>query len=505
MSPLRAWPLLVRLVLAAGLGALAATGLAPFDLWYLTCIALVLLPLIYCTSERAAPAAWLGWFFGFGYFALALAWIVEPFFVDAARHGWMAPFALGLLAGGLALFWAVAFWAAAGFGRTPVARVLALVLIWAVVEAVRARIFTGFPWAASGQIWVQTDVARLLAFIGPDGLNLVTLTITLPLGLVLLPQSRRGLLGFAVAPAMLCIAVLVIVPSPPVEVKMTGKTVRLVQPNAPQHQKWDPEHIPVFFHRQNEFTAAEPKPDLVVWPEAALANRVEGVVDPLARIAEAANGAQVALGVLRPDADGFYNTLLRLDEKGAPNGVYDKHHLVPFGEYLPFGGFLERIGLNALAQVVPSGMLAGPAPGLIEFGELGRALPLICYEAVFAPLVSSVPERADFLLQITNDAWFGEWSGPYQHLAQAQMRAIEQGVPMVRVANTGVSAMIDPYGRIMGEIPLGQAGYVDLGLPAPLTPTIYAKYGEIPLLFVVFLWFFALCAHRMDVIGLNKD
>ncbi|MEX0281156.1 MAG: apolipoprotein N-acyltransferase, partial [Arenibacterium sp.] len=332
-----------------------------------------------------------------------------------------------------------------------------------------------------------------------------TLAVTIPLGLVLLPQARRGMLWLAVAPAVLCIAVLALLPMPPEDAETTGKTVRLVQPNAPQHQKWDPAFIPVFFQRQIEFTSAGPKPDLVVWPEAALANRVEGVNDPLARVAEAANGAQVALGILRPDAAGFYNSLLQLDAMGAPSGLYDKHQLVPFGEYLPFERLFNRLGLNALSQVVPSGMLAGPGPDLIDFGELGRALPLICYEAVFAPLVNAMPDRADFLLLVTNDAWFGTWSGPYQHLAQAQMRAIEQGLPMLRVANTGVSAVIDPYGRVIGDIPLGQAGYTDLALPAPLSPTIYSVYGETPLLFVVFLWFFALCAHRVDVIGRNSD
>lgn len=505
MSPLVAWPLAFRLVIAFALGGLAATGLAPFDFWFLTCLALILLPLIFCANNRAGPSAWTGWFFGIGYFALALSWIVEPFQVDVARHGWMAPFALVLTTAGLSIFWALAFWGATRFGRSPAARVFALVLFWSVAEALRARIFTGFPWAAPGQVWVDTNLALLLAFVGPDGLNLLTLAITLPLGLVLMPQSRRVVLGLAITPAILCIGVLVILPDPPERVAMTGKTVRLVQPNAPQDQKWDPAFIPEFFARQVAFTAETPTPDLVVWPEAALANFVEGVDDPLARIAEAAKGAQVALGILRPDSNGFFNSLVRLDAEGVVSGVYDKSHLVPFGEYLPFAEHLERFGLSALARVVPDGMLAGPGPTLLDFQDLGRALPLICYEAIFAPLVAAMPERADFLLQVTNDAWFGARSGPYQHLAQARMRAIEQGLPLVRVGNTGVSAVIDPYGRTIGILPLGQAGYLDLGLPAPLPLTVFAKYGEIPLLYVVFLWFFALCAHRMDVIGRNSD
>jgi apolipoprotein N-acyltransferase len=505
MTPASGWPLPFRLALAFGLGALAASGLAPFHAWYATAPALVLVPLVFGAARRGSEAGWTGWCFGLGYFALALSWIVEPFLVDAARHGWMAPFALLFMAGGLSLFWAAAFWGALHLGRTVATRTWALVLLWSLAEVARGRILTGFPWGAPGQIWVGTDMAQALAVVGPEGLTLVTLAITLPVGLVLLPQTRRLVRGGALLPALGVVAALGAWPGLPEEAAMTNKTVRLVQPNAPQHQKWHPDFIPVFFARQVGFTAEPGRPDLVVWPEASLANHVEGVSDPLGRIGQAAGDAQVALGILRPDADGFFNSLLQLNAAGQPVGLYDKHHLVPFGEYLPFGDVLDRLGLRALARVVPDGMLAGPGPALLDFGALGRALPLICYEAVFSQEVAAMPERADFLLQITNDAWFGEWSGPYQHLAQAQMRAIEQGLPMVRVANTGVSAMIDPYGRIIGQLPLGEAGFADLGLPAPLPPTFYSVYGGFPVFFVQFLLFSGLCAARAGVIRRNSD
>ena len=273
---------------------------------------------------------------------------------------------------------------------------------------------------------------------------------------------------------------------------MTGQTVRLVQPNAPQQQKWDPAYMPVFFQRQVEYTAAAPRPDLVVWPEAALPNRLNITGDPLQIIADAAAGAEVVLGLLRPGTEGYYNSLVRLDGTGAVAGIYDKHHLVPFGEYIPYANLFSQIGLSAIANAVPGGMTAGPGPQLMPFGALGTAVPLICYEAVFAQDVAGAPGRGSFLLQITNDAWFGTWSGPYQHLAQARMRAVEQGLPMIRVANTGISAMIDPHGRIIAELPLGEAGYADAPLPAALPPTFYAKTGDFPVFLLTLALVFGL-------------
>jgi apolipoprotein N-acyltransferase len=174
--------------------------------------------------------------------------------------------------------------------------------------------------------------------------------------------------------------------------------------------------------------------------------------------------------------------MIYLDEKGQQRGLYDKHHLAPFGEYVPLGDLMARLGVFGLATTTGNGFSAGPGPALLDVGKLGRAVPLICYEAVFPQDVNGAPDRADFLLQITNDAWFGTRSGPYQHLAQAQMRAIEQGLPMMRSANTGVSAMIDPQGRITESLPLGQAGYVDAVLPEQQARTIYSWIGDSPVL-----------------------
>ena len=489
MIPFLSRSLLARSVAAALLGAAGALGLAPLGLWPVTVLAQACLTALLAAGPRRGQAFLTGWLFGTGYFALALVWIVEPFMVDVARHGWMAPFALVFMSGGLALFWGAAFWGAARLARRGGARIALLACTWTLAEFARAYLFTGFPWAAPGQIWVGTPVMPLLAWIGPQGLNLATFLAALPLGLLLSAGHHTTRLA-SLAPALLLAAATL--PPPQGEVAMTGQTVRLVQPNAPQQQKWDPAYMPVFFQRQVEYTAAAPRPDLVVWPEAALPNRLNITGDPLQIIADAAAGAEVVLGLLRPGTEGYYNSLVRLDGTGAVAGIYDKHHLVPFGEYIPYANLFSQIGLSAIANAVPGGMTAGPGPQLMPFGALGTAVPLICYEAVFAQDVAGAPGRGSFLLQITNDAWFGTWSGPYQHLAQARMRAVEQGLPMIRVANTGISAMIDPHGRIIAELPLGEAGYADAPLPAALPPTFYAKTGDFPVFLLTLALVFGL-------------
>ncbi len=485
MSPLLTWPIWAKLGIAIGLGALAALGLAPWGYWPLTVAALAAVPFLLGAVLHPGAGFAIGWAFGTGYFALALMWIIEPFFVDAARHAWMAPFALALMSGGMAVFWGIAFWGAVRLARVAGGRVTALVCTLSLAEFARAHLLSGFPWGAPGQVWVGTNAAQLLAWVGPQGLNFFTFLGALPLGLTLLPASSRRAMLTGLVPALALVGMAQIKGAPPKGIEMTGHRVRLVQPNAPQHQKWNPAYMPVFFRRQIDYTSAEPRPDLVVWPEAALAHYTGERRDPFEVIAEAAKGAPVIFGLLREDRDGFFNSALALDSLGEVVGTYDKHHLVPFGEYIPAAWVFERLGLQAIATAISGDMLAGPGPGLLDLGRLGRTAPMICYEAVFPRNVPRGKDRPDWLLQITNDAWFGAHSGPYQHLAQAQMRSIEQGLPMVRVANTGVSAMIDPYGRISAQIPLGRAGYTDAALPAPLKPTYYSKTGDWPIFWLL--------------------
>ncbi|WP_425083921.1 apolipoprotein N-acyltransferase [Ruegeria profundi] len=493
MIPVRGWPFWLRLGASGALGALGAYGLAPFGYWPLTLVALIVIPAFFLACETRARAAWLGWAFATGYFAHALSWIIEPFQVDAERHAWMAPFALVFMAGGLALFWAAAFWAARRFDAPAVRQAVLLALALSLAEFGRGYLLTGFPWAGVAQVWVDTPVAQLLSLVGPYGLAALTFAVTFSLGAAIAqPVALRSLLvpvvGFAGAAAL----AMVYASSRPT-IEYGENTVRLIQPNAPQHQKWDPAYAPLFFARQIEFTAAEPRPDLIVWPETAIPAWLSSAGPYLEAATDAAQGVPVILGIQRGDGPRIYNSMIYLDENGQQTGLYDKHHLAPFGEYVPFGNLMARFGIHGMATTAGHGFSSGPGPAVMQAGKLGQALPLICYEAVFPQDVNGAPERADFILQITNDAWFGTRSGPYQHLAQAQMRAIEQGLPLMRSANTGISGMIDPLGRITASLPLGQAGFVEADLPLPLAPTVYSRIGDLPVLLVslllaVLLW-----------------
>lgn len=485
-----------RLALALLLGVVAALGLAPFEVWPATVLGLAGFGWLVTGIERPRAGFWTGWAFGFGYFAFGLIWLVEPFMVDPARDGWLAPFAIFFMDGGLALFWGAATLAACWLARGPASRVTALAVTWTLAELGRGYLFTGFPWAAPGQVWIDTPVAQLLYWVGPAGLNLATFAATLPLALLVVARRRRLL---ALLPAVaVAVATVLAAPRPTTAPDTPAKTVRVVQPNAEQRLKWDPAYVPIFFQRQLDYTAAEPRPDLVVWPEVAAPNYIEGVDDPLGEIVAAAQGTPVALGVLRPDEAGYYNSLAVIDAEGRVSDLYDKHHLVPFGEYLPYSALLSRLGLGALASVVPGDMASGPGPRLVVLPGIGRALPLICYEAVFPQDVNNAPSRPDLLLQITNDAWFGTFSGPYQHLAQARMRAIEQGLPMVRSANTGISGVIDPYGRVVDSLPLGQPGYLDVTLPLPRVPGLYARTGDWPAFLLSLVLLAGLVFHKLN-------
>ena len=474
------------------LGAVGALGLAPLYAWYATVAMFVAVPFGLRRCATPAQAAWFGLALGSGGFGVGLSWIVEPFFVDAARHGWMAPFALTFMAVGMALFWGAAFWAAHRLGRSDNGRIWLLPLTWTLAELARGYVLTGFPWASPSQIWVGEPPMLLLPWVGPYGLFLGMLAVLLPFGAwaraILTRQKVQAL--HALPLALYAIAQVLAGYMQP-DVVTGDHVVRVVQPNAEQHLKWDPNFQPVFFDRQIAYTQAEgsgPRPDLIVWPETAIAPLLSRAEYELERIAEAADGVPVALGtqqgIYAKGEARYYNTLAVLDGTGAVSATYDKHHLVPFGEYLPFGGVLSRIGLRGLAEVAAFGYSSGPGPALIDLGPVGQAVPLICYEAVFPQDVNGAPGRADLLLQVTNDAWFGKRSGPYQHLAQAQMRAAEQGLPMIRAANTGISAVIDPLGRIVTRIPLGEPGFADAILPKAFPVTFYAQFGDWPVLVV---------------------
>lgn len=451
-------------------GAVAALGQAPFDFLPALIAGFVAAFWFWSRCTTAGQSARFGWLFGTGYFAVSLSWIVEPFLIEPEVFGWMAPFALVFMAGGLALFWGLAGFVARRIGGHQLAYAGAL----ALVELLRAYVLTGFPWALAAQGLVNWGAYQAAAWIGPHGVNLVFLVACASVPLV----ARRRWLAVPIA---VVTAAGVFWPVPKSDVSGDLPIARVIQPNAVQNQKWTEENVRKFFDRQVAFTAAyaDPRPDLIVWPETAVPFVLDYAGPALEYVAAQAAGSEVMLGIQRTEGAGrWFNSAILLNGTGEPEAIYDKYHLVPFGEYLPFQDFFDRFGLSGLAAIGVGGYSAGDGAHVIDVPGIGPVLPLICYEAIFPQNVFSVAERPNLLIHMTNDAWFGNFSGPYQHLAIARMRAIESGIPVVRSANTGISAVIDAYGNVLGQIALNTAGFLDLPIPASRKMTPYSRTGD---------------------------
>jgi len=426
------------------------------------------------------------WCVGLGYFGVTLRWIVEPFLVDIVRHGWMAPFAILLMAGGLALFWGLAGWLSRVIAGSKLQALMWCAVLLTGSELLRGHVFTGFPWGLMSYALVGSMWDVWLAWVGPYGL---TGLIALTAGITAVCLSRGGTLiwtalgGTALATGLmtgLMTGLLVwLTPQTP---QALEATVRVVQPNAPQHLKWDRDWMGVFFNRALDLTASADPADVVIWPETSVPSLLTYAGPLFEQMALAARGAPVVAGIQREAAGDYFNSAIVLEGPATVADLYDKAHLVPFGEYIPFANVLRPLGLGTLVDQV-AGFTAGirEAGGLLAVEGLGRVRVLICYEGIFPEEITTGSERADAMLILTNDAWFGQGTGPRQHLIQAQARAIEQGLPVIRSANTGISAVIDARGRIVDSLPLNAAGYLDVAVPAALPPTLYARMGDWPL------------------------
>lgn len=452
-------------------GASVALSQAPLLAWYLAFPGLIWALWRMSRPQSGSGGWWAGWFVGAGYFGAYLNWIISPFLIDPWVYGWMAPFAWLMMALGLGLFWGLASTLAF---RLP-NRVLGLAALLAAAELLRGYIFTGFPWAQVGHLWLGSWAEQNVAFVGATGLTVLTLLAAC------LPILHR-ILG-AVAGAFLVVGLFVsgVLHANGPSLPTREITLRLVQPNAEQHLKWDPDQARMLFQRQLQFTAEGTPADLTIWPETAVPYLLEYSPEVAGMITAASGGNQVAIGIQRVEGDRGWNSLRVLQGDGLVTATYDKFHLVPFGEYMPMGDLLhDWFGIGAFAAQVGNGYSAGQGPVVLDLGyKLGKVLPLICYEAVF-PSIPRQVERPDWILQITNDAWFGTLTGPFQHLQQSRLRAIEMGLPLVRVANTGITTVIDARGHVIEPLPFGTAGYRDvqhLSMGLPATP--YARHGDL--------------------------
>ncbi len=520
------------------LGALAALGFAPLEWWPLTLVAVAAWLWLVHDAPALPSALARGWLFGLGHFTVNDNWIGHAFDFQQAmptQLGYLAPPLLALylavypmLAAGLA--WRLASPRATGdrVTRPGGAFILIAGAAWIAAEWLRATMFTGYAWDPLGVVWVPVQpVAHLAAWVGTYALSGLTVVLA---GIVML-LARRGGKGLANAGIVLVMLEMIALVGYSAPTALSPRAparplVRIVQPDIGQDQRGDFDTEPMLAALTRLSGRPGPAPRLLLWPEGVVRDFIEdgypwqyyvgtGVAGEeefrppgwmRARLAHLlgprdlllAGGATLAFPPPRdPRRDhptGSTNAIFAIAPSGRIAGRYDKAHLVPYGEYLPMRGLLSVIGLSRL---VPGDIDFVPGPGprtlaLPGFGPVGMQL---CYEIVFSGQVVDEAHRPRFLFNPSNDAWFGRW-GPPQHLAQARMRAIEEGLPILRATPTGISAVVAADGRLVASIPAGHAGAIEVPLPAPLPPTPFARVGNAMAGLVVLLLLAAAVAIR---------
>ena len=464
--------------------------------------------LLLALSDRPDPisplrsAFWRGWLAGSAYFLIGCWWVAQAFLVDAAEQGWMAPFAVMILAGGLGLFWAAACLVYAWLKpANPMWKALAFAGALSAAEWLRGHIFTGFPWNLPGETWAAGSApSQAASLVGAYGLTWLTLVIATGLVAPLAFGRNRPTL----ATAGVCAATLAglygfglqrlahtqpIAPDAPL--------LRIVQADVPQTMLENGANFELILSRYLRLTAqpSARHPTIVIWPEGALPISANDTLSPQSwvstAIAHALGPDQLLLmGAYRtagaPPKQSYFNSLLAVRRQGdglSLTTFYDKHRLVPFGEYLPFDKAMGALGIKKLVHV-GDGFASGPAPAPILAQGAPPMQPLICYEALFPGFTRQGQDqtgiRARWIVNVSDDAWYGPTSGPWQHLNLTSYRAIEEGLPLVRATPTGVSAVVDAYGRSPKalRLGLGAQGVIDAPLPPALPPTLYNRFGD---------------------------
>jgi apolipoprotein N-acyltransferase len=517
-------------------GLVSALGFAPLGLWPLTLAAFAALLWLIQTAPGLRAALARGYGFGVGQFVLGLNWIATAFTYQAAMPAWLGWLAVVLLSLYLAVYPAMAAGLAWRWGRGAIphprhpresgdptssssspkpAPTLTLILIlaaaWIVTEWLRATMFTGFAWNPVGVALLPTPASRLAAWVGTYGLSGVAILLA---GVLLLLARRAfrpaGLLLAAVAVPSAALLLLGGAPAG------AGPAIRIVQPNIGQEERWREDVIEENFAKLERLSKSAARgPRLLLWPESAVVEpleeeradpyRQERVMQVRERLGQMLGPEDllVAGGVAFRSTDGSNvtsaaNSVYAVDAAGRLIGRYDKAHLVPYGEYLPMRPILSAIGLSRLAPGDVD-FDSGPGPRTLDLPGFGKVGLQVCYEIIFSGEVVEDGDRPSFLFNPSNDAWFGAW-GPPQHLAQARLRALEEGLPVLRSTPTGISAVIDAEGRLLHSIPWRTAGVIDASLPAAKPPTLFARAGNIlPFLFALALAAIAIAVRRKHV------
>jgi apolipoprotein N-acyltransferase len=512
-----------RALVAFLAGALGSLAMPPFGVIPALAVAFTVAVWLLdgCTGARgrvlpALRGAFVtGYAFGFGYFLAGMWWVGEAFLVDADLFGWLLPFAVLGLPALLAIFPAVGFLVARLLWRAGATRLLAFASGLAASEWLRGHILTGFPWNAFGYALAgEIHLAQLLAVVGLPGLTLVTVLILASPALLADDPAINPRPWAMPALALICLAAMAAfgalrLARNPTEM-VEGVNLRIMQPALAQSDKFRPEMRDEVMQAYLELSDRATAPDTpgmqsvthLIWPESAFPFIVSQDAPALADIARLLpEGATLLTGAGRAEdptggegSTRYFNSVHMIDTAGTILDSYDKVHLVPFGEFLPFQSWLEENGFRQLTEL-RGGFTPGVRLRTIDVPNAPPAGILVCYEAIFPGDVVDPRRRPGWLLNVTNDAWFGLTPGPYQHFLQARARSTEEGLPMVRAANNGISAVIDPLGRVVASLPLGPASVLDSRLPKEFPPTIYARYGD---------WIFAALLSFVVIIPLAR-
>jgi apolipoprotein N-acyltransferase len=499
-----------RAALAFVAGAISSLAMAPFNAWP---VLFLTFPIVVWQIDGAAAGRWrgvpaaaiTGWWFGLGYFVPGLYWIGDAFLVDAPTFAWLMPLAVLGLPAYLALFPALGFALARLFWTPDASRIMALAASLTMSEWLRGHVLTGFPWNAFGYALTEPlALAQTASLIGLWGLTFLTVAIFASPALLLDGKSRGRKPWIALVAALIVLLAMAIfgasrLGQQPTTLRADLK-LRIMQPNLEQDTKFNYSAKAEVMKRYLTLSDRASGPqstgvrdvNILIWPESAFPFFLTREADVMAQIADLLpKGTVLITGSVRaPDVPPgtritrAYNSIYVIDHDGTVLSVYDKLHLVPFGEFLPFQDWMERIGLEQLTKI-QGGFIPGTRRRSMEIPNAPRMLPLICYEAIFPGDVVDRNDRPGWIVNLTNDGWFGISTGPYQHLQQARVRAIEQGLPLVRAANTGISAVIDPLGRFVAQLGLGIEGVLDSSLPTAIPPTIYARAGDIPVAIIL--------------------
>lgn len=500
-----------RAVTALVAGALSSLAMAPFNAWP---ILFVTLPIAIWLIDgsgagkwRGLPAAAIaGYWFGLGYFVPGLYWTGYAFLVDAQTFAWLMPFAVLGLPAYLALFPALGFALARLLWTPDAARVLALAVSLTIAEWLRGHLLSGFPWNTFGYALSEPlALAQFASVIGLWGMTFLSVAIFASPAVLIDGKSpgrrhwRAPIAALLVLVAMLLFGAVRLSRTPTAFV--ANVKLRIMQPNLQQDVKFNyaakaevmRKYLTLSDRASGPQSTGVRDASILIWPESAFPFFLTREADAMAQIADfLPQGTVLITGAVRaPDVPPgvritrAYNSIYVIDHDGSVLSVYDKLHLVPFGEYLPFQDWMEKLGFVQLTKVT-GGFIPGQRRHALEIPGAPHALPLICYEAIFPGDIAEGDARPGWIINVTNDGWFGISTGPHQHLQQARMRAIEEGLPLVRAANTGISAVIDPTGRIVAALGLGIEGVLDARLPAAIPPTLYARLGDIPATILVF-------------------